>query len=65
MIQIPLSLTSLQFDRPIFWNGRSLEYSSLTYQELSDRIKDLRNNRATTMAMISKIRLDMGKIRRS
>lgn len=64
MIQIPLALTALDYTRPLVWNGTSLEFGQLTFTEIEERITHLRNNRVAVVAMISKIKLDMGKIRR-
>ena len=64
MIQIPITLTSLDYSRPLIWNGTSLEFGALTFLELTERIQNLRKNRSATVAMVNKIKLDLGKVRR-
>lgn len=64
MIQIPLHLTTLDFDRPLIWNGRSLSVAEFTYSELEERIANLKRNRASVATLISKVRIDLGQIRK-
>ena len=64
MITIPLYLVDIDFTRPLVWNGKSLELADVTYDELNQRIANLKKNRLQLSANIQKIRLDLGQIRK-
>ena len=64
MITIPLYLVDIDFTRPLVWNGKSLELADVTYDELNQRIANLKKNRLQLNANIQRIRLDLGQIRK-
>lgn len=64
MIKLPFFLVDLDLSQPLLWNGRSVELAGSKYQEIEQKILRLKQERATAITKVQKIRLDLGQIKR-